>query len=165
QGRHRYFSFANAEVAYVVESLASLADTPPSELDKTPKTGIRYCRTCYDHLAGYVGVALTDAMVRKGYLIPADKMYSVTEAGWDWFSKLDISKADFTKNRRPLTRQCLDWSERRPHLSGHLGGVFMERTREMDWFRRIDASRELLITSKGRKAVHDLLGIDIDRNP
>lgn len=161
QGRHRYFSFANADVAYVIESLANLANEAPStNADKKPvKSGVNYCRTCYDHLAGYVGVTLTDTMVEKGFFIPSKNVYLVSEKGWDWFSLLDISEHNFIKSRRPLTRQCLDWSERRPHLAGHLGAVFLEKMLKNDWFKKVKFSREVIVTSKGSKAIYDSLGI------
>lgn len=160
QGRHRYFSFANSEVAYTVESLASLADKQPSTtLDETPKIGVRYCRTCYDHLAGFVGVKLTDTMVEKGFLMPSEKVYSVTKTGWDWFSSLNISENDFIKSRRPLTRQCLDWSERRPHLAGHLGAVLLTKMLEKNWLKKVEFSREVVITSKGSKEIFDSFGV------
>ncbi len=122
QGRHRYYSFANPEVAYVVESLANLSNEKPPTISSKQfiKTGVKYCRTCYDHIAGYVGVSITEAMLKKGYLTKSKNIYLVTEIGWKWFSQFNIFESDFTKSRRPLTRQCLDWSERRPHLAGHL---------------------------------------------
>ncbi len=160
QGRHRYYSFANAEVAYAVESLANLANGKiPAESNRQLTSGVKYCRTCYDHLAGYVGVSITEAMLKQGYLSNSDNIYLVTEKGWDWFSQLNILENDFTKSRRPLTRQCMDWSERRSHLAGHLGAVFLEKTLENNWFKRVKFSRELVITSKGRQSINDFLGI------
>ena len=85
QGRHRYYSFFSSDVAYVVESLANFAnDNLPSTSNRELiKTGVKYCRTCYDHLAGYVGVIVTEAMLEKGYLIKSDKIYLVTKKGWE----------------------------------------------------------------------------------
>ncbi|QLG44698.1 ArsR/SmtB family transcription factor [Costertonia aggregata] len=160
QGRHRYFSFANAEVAYVVESLASLANkSSATTLDEPPKIGVRYCRTCYDHLAGYVGVKMTDTLVERGFLIPSENIYSVTETGWKWLSLLDISKVSFVESRRPLTRQCLDWSERRVHLAGHLGAVLLEKMLQKNWLKKVEFSREVIITSKGSKNLYNSLGV------
>jgi DNA-binding transcriptional ArsR family regulator len=163
QGRHRYFSFANAEVAYVVESLANFAeDKPSTKVSKEIiKSGVKYCRTCYDHLAGYVGVKLTDTMIEKGFIKSSKNTYDVTEKGWKWFSTLNISEQNFVKSRRPLTRQCLDWSERRPHLAGQLGAVFLEEMLKNNWFKKVEFSRELIITSKGRKSIYDTLGISL----
>ena len=161
QGRHRYYSFANAHVAYVIESLANLVSEEPVEkYDKQiVRSGIKYCRTCYDHLAGYVGVTITDALVEQGYLKEYDSNYHVTEKGWDWFSQFEILENDFTKDRRPLTRQCLDWSERRPHLAGRLGAIFLEKMLQDRWFKRVEFSRELIITARGSKLLDDCLNI------
>lgn len=160
QGRHRYYSFANPEIAYVIESLANLArQKPSSEPDKpVVKKGVRYCRTCYDHLAGYVGVKVVEAMEEKGYLIKSQSVYQVTGTGWEWFSQFDISENNI-KSRRPFTRQCLDWSERRPHLAGQLGAILLEVMLKNHWFKKVKFSRELVITSKGRQSFYDLLGI------
>lgn len=161
QGRHRYYSFANSEVAYTVESMANLANlNSPSRINKKIiKTGIKYCRTCYDHLAGYIGVKITDTLVEKGYLETSEKNYLVTKKGWDWFLQIGISEVDFQKSRRPLTRQCLDWSERRAHLAGHLGAMLLEKMFENNWVKRVKFSRELIVTSYGKKSINDLLGI------
>lgn len=161
QGRHRYYSFFNSDVAYAVEALANLGSdglnaTSNKELIKT---GVKYCRTCYDHLAGYVGVMITEAMIEQGYLVKSDKIYLVTKAGWDWFSQFGISEVDFKKSRRPLTRQCLDWSERRPHLAGNLGAVFLKKMLEKNWLKKVKFSREVVITSKGKQSLNDLLGV------
>ena len=161
QGRHRYYSFANSDVAYAVESLANLAnENLPAKLDKKlMKTGVKYCRTCYDHLAGYVGVTITEAMVEQGFLIKSENIYLVTKKGWDWFLQFGISESSLEKSRRPLTRQCLDWSERRPHLAGHLGAIFLEKMLENNWLKKVKFSREIVITSKGSQSINDLLGV------
>ena len=124
-------------------------------------TGVRYCRTCYDHLSGFVGVTITEAMVAQGYLIKSETIYLVTKKGWNWFLQFGISESSLTKSRRPLTRQCLDWSERRPHLAGHLGAIFLEKMFENYWLKKVKFSRELVITSKGRQSLNDLLGVDL----
>jgi DNA-binding transcriptional ArsR family regulator len=163
QGRHRYYSFANAEVAYVVEAMANLAGNKLSSSQKveTVKTGMKYCRTCYDHLAGFVGVTITEAMEHSGYIKKEDSVYLVTAKGWKWFEQFDILKTELTNARRPLTRQCLDWSERRPHLAGQLGAVFFEKLVQRNWFRKVQFSRALLITAKGSQQAYELLGISL----
>jgi len=163
QGRHRYYTFANEDVAYAVEALANLAQagTHKDSREIKPKKGIEYCRSCYDHLAGYVGVVLTDTLVKRNYLKLTGDAYQVTGEGWYWFAQFGISKSDFAKKRRPLTRQCLDWSERRPHLAGQLGAVLLDLAIREDWFRKVSFSRELAVTSKGRGTLYDLLGISL----
>lgn len=164
QGRHRYYSFAKPEVAYAIEALASLAGEPATQqAGKNPKTsGIRFCRTCYDHLAGFVGVALTEALEQQGCLIKADADYTITDKGWYWLADLDINLSDLAQRRRPLTRRCLDWSERRPHLAGQLGATLLEKMVHQGWFRRVQSSRELLLTSKGRQELWERLRVTVD---
>lgn len=163
QGRHRYYSFSTPEVAYAIEALANLAsDKAFSRRNKQiVKNGVRYCRTCYDHLAGYVGVSIVEAMEAKGYLEKCEKDYLITEKGWKWFSQFDIVQKEVKNTRRPLTRQCLDWSERRPHLAGQLGAVFLGKVIQRKWFKQIDFSRELIVTAKGRQELYELLGVDL----
>ncbi len=160
QGRHRYFSFATPEVAYVIEALANLANDKQVKSGKPIVTrGVKYCRTCYDHLAGYVGVTIAEAMELKGYLQKFEKEYLVTGSGWEWFSQFGILQEELTGKRRPLTRQCLDWSERRPHLAGLLGSLFLNNAVERHWFKPVQFSREMIITAKGSKELYELLGV------
>lgn len=162
QGRHRYFSFATSEVAYVIEALANLASDKVVKPRKQMVTnGVKYCRTCYDHLAGYVGVTIAEAMELQGYLTKQEKEYRVTEAGWEWFSQFDILQEELTGHRRPLTRQCLDWSERRPHLAGLLGSLFLNKVVEQHWFKPVQFSREMVITAKGSKELYERLGVKL----
>lgn len=163
QGRHRYYSFANPEVAYVVESLANLADKRSLNNPKTEKTlsGVKYCRTCYDHLAGFVSVKLVEALEGKDILRKNLSDYRVTRSGWQWFANLQICENNFKNQRRPLTRQCLDWSERRPHLAGQLGAALLEKMLERKWFKKVEFSRELVVTEKGVRELFELLGLMI----
>jgi len=162
QGRHRYFSFARPEVAYVVESLASLtnADTKTKNA-ATIMPEIKYCRTCYDHLAGYTGVCVTEAMEKKGLIRKSGTAYDVTGKGWKWLSQFDISEADTTNKRRALTRQCLDWSERRSHLAGQIGALLLDKMMEKRWFKKVQFSRAMIVTTKGRSELYNLLGIEV----
>ncbi|MCP9770294.1 transcriptional regulator [Lacihabitans sp. LS3-19] len=161
QGRHRYYSLSNSEVAYAVEGLANLANNSSTKsIKKQPQlNGLKYCRTCYDHLAGFIGVEIAETLERKGYLIKSKNVYLVSEKGWEWFQVFNISKEGFNNNRRPLTRQCLDWSERRPHLAGQLGAEFLNKMLERKWFKKVEFSRELVATSKGRQELYELLGV------
>lgn len=166
QGRHRYYSFSNTEVAYAVESLAMLAspDLPDHSAKSQAMKPIEFCRTCYDHLAGFVGVQITEALELKGCLEKYGTTYLISNAGWKLFTELDISKLDFEGSRRPLTRQCLDWSQRRPHLAGQLGSVILEKMLKKGWFRKVDFSRELILTSEGRQQLFNLLELNIPNN-
>lgn len=164
QGRHRYYSLSNPDVAYVVEGLANLAtNVAAKNIEKQPKhSDVKYCRTCYDHLAGFVSVKIVEALETKGYLEKSNKVYEVTEKGWEWFQLFNISKEDFNNKRRPLTRQCLDWSERRPHLAGQLGAAFLNKMLERKWFKKVEFSRALVVTSKGRQELYGFLGVALE---
>ena len=117
-------------------------------------------RTCYDHLAGRLGVAVTDAMTRKGLLDQSGGI-ALTDAGGAWLtSALGIDLDALRQGRRPLVRVCVDWTERRPHLAGAAGAHICRRFEDNGWIRRIGTSRAMLVTPTGRTALRDLLGID-----
>jgi len=162
QGRHRYFSFSKPEIAYVVESLASLSGHSSKKIEReTAVTGIKYCRSCYDHLAGHVGVKITEALEEKKAIRKHANCYLVTNSGWKLLAELDIAKGEMINNRRPLTRQCLDWSERRPHIAGQVGAMLLDTMLEKSWFKRMRFSRELIITTKGRSEIQKLFGVEV----
>ncbi|TMI85901.1 MAG: winged helix-turn-helix transcriptional regulator [Bacteroidetes bacterium] len=162
QGRHRYFSFSKPEVAYAVESLASLANDKDDGIKKIEThQGIKYCRTCYDHLAGLVGVRITEALEDKKIISKSDGHYIITKKGSSWLTDFGVTNDALTNKRRPLTRQCLDWSERRPHLAGQLGAVLLEKMLEKKWFRKMKFSRELIVTSKGNQEIYESLKVEV----
>lgn len=162
QGRHRYFSFAKPEVAYAVEALANLSDQKTKSVaGNNAHSGIKYCRTCYDHLAGFMGVTITEALVNKKLLVEEEKGYLVTAKGWNSFADMGIVKEDMIRNRRPIARQCLDWSERRHHLAGQLGTLLLNKMMQKRWFKRVAHSREMLVTPTGQKELYGLLRIEV----
>jgi DNA-binding transcriptional ArsR family regulator len=162
QGRHRYFSFSRPEIAYVVESLASLSGPFSKKKEKEAVLpGIKYCRSCYDHVAGFVGVKIAEALEKKKAIRKSANSYIVTNAGWHFLTELDIDKNKMMVNRRPLARQCLDWSERRPHLAGQLGAQLLISLLEKSWLKRMKFSRELIITTKGRSEIQKMFGIQV----
>lgn len=164
QGRHRYYAFSRPEVAYAVESLANLGNGGSIIKNKKQEDvkGIRFCRSCYDHLAGIVGVKVTEALEQKGCLKKTlDREYVVTKKGWSWLSQIEISKNDFVNNRRSIGRQCLDWTERKPHLAGQLGAILLQTMFENKWLRKTQFSRELVVTAKGQQQLNALLEINV----
>ena len=171
QGRHRYYKFANAEVAAAVEAIANLLPPgKPTRPDTIPGNGhIQYCRSCYDHLAGKIGVAITDrllhnkliAMARSGAGGAAGDEYEVTTAGRKWFAGLGIGIEELQARRRVFSRPCLDWSERRHHMAGSLGAALLEKMLQEDWIRTTRNSRALLVTGKGEKKLQESLGLRI----
>jgi DNA-binding transcriptional ArsR family regulator len=158
QGRHRYFELASEEVAYAVESLLMLSAPPHSGACAStigPAPGsLQHARTCYSHLAGWLGVAIADALQREGYLTAvAGRAFSVTNRGRDWFVQRGIAvpRAPGVTGPR-VARQCLDWTERRPHLAGTLGVAMYKRFAELGWIAPLRRSRAVRVTLEGREA-------------
>jgi DNA-binding transcriptional ArsR family regulator len=160
QGRHRYFKFRNDEVAYAIEALAMLVPKT-AEAEVTRKSGVRFCRTCYDHLAGEAGVRITEALVKKDLLSNSKTAYTVTGKGIMWFKKWDINIAELSLQKRSFARKCLDWSERKHHLAGALGAALLDTMIRLHWVRRVQHSRSIIITSKGQQALYEELGLTV----
>lgn len=162
EGRHRYFRLAGAHVAQALEHLAAI--TPAAARRTTPSPKVRelgFCRCCYDHLAGQVGVAVTQALQSHGYLLPMpDKQYEVTTAGIAWFGGVGLDVHGIRPTRRGLARQCLDWTERTHHLAGPLGVQLLRRLCDAGWMMRSRNSRAVLVTPKGWQELHQRLGMD-----
>ncbi len=161
QGRHRYYRFASDEVAHVVESMASLvnASSKASTDTTNSRSEIQFCRSCYDHLAGYVGVQITGAMISKGLLKDQGNRFDVTRKGWLWAAQMGIDQDELLTVRRPVTRKCLDWSERKHHVAGSLGARLMTRMLENGWLRRVKLSRAIVVTSKGELGLNETFGL------
>jgi DNA-binding transcriptional ArsR family regulator len=154
EGRHRYYRLASPQVAMAMEALAHLA--PPVRSLDAPLTGkarrLRFCRSCYDHLAGRPGAAVAAELEGQGYLAapdPASKQYSVTVAGRRWLHELGVDVDTLKPSAAGVARRCLDWTERRHHLAGPLGAALMTRFVDLGWLRRDGASRAVSITPTG----------------
>ncbi|MFM9973484.1 MAG: ArsR/SmtB family transcription factor [Beijerinckiaceae bacterium] len=173
QGRHRYHKLASPQVAQLLESLMLVAT---GTLKPRTRTGprdeaMRLARTCYDHIAGRLGVAMADAMERHGYIDVDDDAASISPEGERFLITLnmgfDSSAAKLPmpglpeKRILPLCKLCLDWSERRPHLAGKLGAALCSHFLDTGWIRRRSASRALDITPTGQHAFRSLLGIEL----
>jgi DNA-binding transcriptional ArsR family regulator len=163
QGRHRYFRLASPAVARLLEGIMVVAAEPPaSEQRPEPRIGrlLRDARTCYDHLAGRLGVALTDALIHKGAIELDDEAGRVTEFGESFLQSFGISLEARRQSRRLYCRPCLDWSERRFHLAGVLGSALLARTLELGWIIRANEGRAVSVTPKGRRGFSDRFGVD-----
>jgi DNA-binding transcriptional ArsR family regulator len=160
QGRHRYYRLATPEAAAAIEALMAVAATGPRRHRPTgPKDeAMRTARTCYDHLAGQLAVALADMLSQRGHLVLSDGAGAVTASGEAFLREFGIDLAVETKGKRPLCRTCLDWSERRPHLAGRLGAALLGRCLELNWVARVSDSRTIRILPAGRRGFTDLLG-------
>lgn len=153
QGRHKYYRFSNKEVAYAVEAMANLIPKP--EISAKKKTEnyppIKYCRTCYDHLAGKIGVALAESLLQQKIIIEKNNTFEITSEGEKWFSDFGVNIGDAKKQKRIFLKPCLDWSERRYHIAGSVGTLLLNKMLEQDWIRRTANSRVIIITGKGEK--------------
>ena len=164
QGRHRYFRLATAEIARVLETLMAAADASPRRpLATGPRDeAMRIARTCYDHMAGRLGVAVADALCARGHVVLADGAGLVTDAGRKFFQKFGIDIERESPTRRPLCRTCLDWSERRPHLAGRLGAALLDRALALEWLKREAHGRTLRVTKFGARELVATFGLPPD---
>jgi DNA-binding transcriptional ArsR family regulator len=174
RGRHRYYRLAGPPVARLIEALQTLAPAQPvtSLRQGTRAKALRDARTCYDHLAGRLGVGLMSALIARGHLVGGDGSYGpadprvgyghdvdyVVTAGGDAFL------ADFgisVPPRRRLVRYCVDWSEQRHHLAGALGRGLLDRVTELGWIRRSETSRAVRLTDAGRAGLRAVFDYDV----
>lgn len=151
-GRHKYYRLASPEVGHALEALNLLAPRQPvrslSQAEEV-KT-LRFARTCYDHLAGALGVGVTDALLTRGYVELLDAHFHVTPAGAAWLTRFGIDPAKLAHSRRAFAPQCLDWSERRHHLAGALGAALTARFFDLGWITRFSTSRAVRLTASGQ---------------
>jgi len=140
QGREKYFRIAGRQVAEAVEALSEINASPPPAARE-----IRFARCCYDHLAGKLGVCVTERLLRPGNSVLHD---------------LAIDSAALESSRRPLFRCCTDWTERRPHVAGALGAALLRHYLDGGWLLRVEDSRKLVVTPRGRERFVRLVGVD-----
>lgn len=152
QGRHRYYRLAGPEVATALEGLMVLANLDGTSRRLPSRVGaeLSEARTCYDHFAGRLGIGIHDALLAGGHLAVSEGGYALTASGKVVFAGLGIDPDGGGKSRRAALRPCLDWSERRPHLAGHLAAALACRCFETGWVRRRKDSRAVILTEEGR---------------
>ena len=180
RGRHRYYRLAGPQVGRAIEALAAIA--PPAQIrslkDGTRAQAVRAARTCYDHLAGKLGVDLMAALVRDGMLSGGDGHhhrertrsdrpsayghdvdYRLSDRGADALAALGVDLEAAFSGRRPPIRYCVDWSEQDHHLSGGLGAALARRLRELDWIRPLPGSRAVKVTPSGHRGLAEHFGL------
>lgn len=160
-GRHRLYRLAGHGVAEAIEALVAIAP-PPRIVSLSQDIAIerlRAARTCYDHLAGRLGVAVTDALVARGALRSDGSGFDVTRRGERFFRDLDVDVPALRRGRRVLGRACTDWTERRAHLAGSLGKALLDRFVANTWITHPNGDRSVHLTERGRRALERLLGL------
>jgi DNA-binding transcriptional ArsR family regulator len=158
QGRHRYFKLANADVAEMLEKMMGVAAraghlrTRPGPADMA----MRKARVCYDHLAGEMGVALLDALVKSGRVAQTGDTLRITKRGEAFFRDQGIDLETLSRGRRALCKTCLDWSQRRFHLAGGLGAALLDGVIAAGWARRERSGRTVHFSPDGEKRFRKL---------
>ena len=160
-GRHRYYRLADPALVGLLEQLATRSPAANARSFAEGQNGkkLRFARSCYDHLAGRLGVLVTEKLVASGHLVPAGLDYELSESGRDFFGRLGVDPASLRTGRRAFARACLDWSERRHHLAGALGAALLELLFQRGFVQRAETGRALLLTAAGRSFLDDRLGL------
>ena len=166
QRRHRYYRIASPLVARMLESIKAVAaiETPPRYQPRSAQDdAIRFARTCYDHLAGRLGVAIADALVAKRYVALSEEGGELTGAGAKFLIQFGVELEPKPASRRIFCRPCLDWSERRYHIAGHVGAEICRRCLELGWVTRQRDSRALRLTPGGQRGLREAFGVTCER--
>ena len=167
QGRHRYYRLSSAAVGDAVESLLVLTTRPhprnAAADDRKMRAGtLEHARTCYAHLAGWVGVRIAEALEERALLsVSGLKTYALTPSGRDWFGALGIELSASPSQPSNLARRCLDWTERRHHLAGTLGCAMYRRFTDLGWVAPVRDTRAIRITIKGKQRLWEILRIPV----
>ena len=165
QGKHRYYSLEGPNVAAVLESLSVLAGGARNTFVPNTPTGLRAARTCYDHIAGTLGVSLHDRFAKLGWLaasaMDGESAYDLTSKGATAFEALGCDLDAARKLRRRFAYACVDWSERRPHVGGALGAAILKIALRRKWVAEELDSRALRVTTFGRREMLSRLGLQL----
>ena len=162
QGRHRYYRLEGASVAAALEALSVLAGGAREAFVPNTPNRLRAARTCYDHIAGALGVALHDRIRAMGWLsggAGADHGYELTRSGTKAFENLGIDVPAARALRRRFAYACVDWSERRPHIGGAVGAALLDVAMTRKWVIQELDSRALVITKAGRREIRIRFGL------
>jgi DNA-binding transcriptional ArsR family regulator len=161
--RFSYYRIASPLVAAMLESMKVVAavEVPPRRQPRSASDdALRFARSCYDHLAGQIGVAVADALVAMGHIVLSDEGGELTASGERFLAAFG---ADLTpRTRRIFCQPCLDWSERRYHLKGLVGARILARLLELGWLKSVPGSRALKLTSAGRAGLSEVFRIEIN---
>jgi DNA-binding transcriptional ArsR family regulator len=165
QGKHRYYSLENSDVAGVLEALSLLAGGSRAPFIPNTPNQLRAARTCYDHIAGGLGVSLHDRFTTLGWLTAratgAENGCDLTSKGTKAFEAIGVDVEEMRKLRRRFAYACVDWSERRPHLGGALAAEFLKLALRRKWVRQDLDSRSLGVTRLGRREMQTRFGVQV----
>jgi DNA-binding transcriptional ArsR family regulator len=165
--RFSYYRIASPLVAHMLESMIAVAaiEVPPRHQPRSPQEErLRFARTCYDHLAGWLGVAIADALVANRHVILDDDGGEVTDAGRKFFCDFGLDLSATARSRRIFCRPCLDWSERRYHIAGLIGAQMCRRCFDLGWLARERDSRAARITPAGIQGFQAAFRVRLDRD-
>ena len=165
QGRHRYFSLADAHVAQAIEALMVISRNAQTQFVSTAPSRLQLARTCYDHMAGSLAVQLHDYFIDAGWLsmpVAGDGTYQLSVEGEKAMTGLGVEIETVRAQRRRFACSCLDWSMRRPHLAGALGAAVLQAVISRKWVIQDLDSRALALTPKGRKELYGRFGITVE---
>lgn len=164
QGRHRYYRIANSSIVQIIEMLAALSPIRPAQSLREAQIGEALChaRMCYNHLAGRLGVRLSQALVDKEILDLADEGYMISPAGVEWLHDFGIDATLFKKRGALAVPRHIDWSERRHHVAGAFGAVLTRRILDLEWITRTPSSRAIRLTARGQQALRETFGIELE---
>jgi DNA-binding transcriptional ArsR family regulator len=161
KGRHAWYRLASPLVGGMIEAMMAVAaDAPARHRPWRGEEALRTARTCYDHLAGRLGVALADALRERGCIVLGEDGGVVTPTGSELLAAFGIDLAAAGARRRIYCRPCLDWSERRPHLAGFIGAAVASRCLELGWVRRLPDTRAVTIAPEGRRGFAERFGLE-----
>ena len=158
QGKHRYYSLEGPNVAVALEALSVLAGRPRDRFVPTTPSRLRAARTCYDHIAGTLGVSLHDRLQALKWLSSG---YELTAKGEQALSSFGIDVQETRALRRRFACACLDWSERRPHIGGSLGAALLKLALKRRWVLQDLDSRSLAVTTHGRREIMARFGLSV----
>lgn len=163
-GRHRYYELKDPSVAQLLESFSVVFSAVEERSNAKVPERLRLGRFCYDHLAGRLGVALTRSMVASGALEVVERAYVVPSGSHPFFVNLGIDVDAVAKRRRHLAPQCIDWSERLPHLAGALGATVADRFLERGWITRCKDDRSVALTEIGKRTLSSDFDVGLDHD-
>jgi DNA-binding transcriptional ArsR family regulator len=164
-GRRHIVRLRSDSVGRALEQLAALTTDSAAPPATTIMARLQTARTCYDHLAGRLGVSVAEVLVERGALVRHEDAFEVTQPGRVWLASIGIDVDALRAGQRVLARSCNDWTERRPHIAGRLGAALARRALELGWVVRITGTRALLVTPAGRAFLDGELGISVGIGP